>query len=202
MSDLRLSRRHFSFLAGAGLVAAALPRPVHALTVQRARTLIDQVVADILQVINSGRAEARMYQDFERILVRYADMPAIARSVLGPMARGASASQLSAFQQAFQGYISRKYGRRFREFIGGRIEVTGAQPLGQYFEVVSTVYLQGEAPFELRWRVADRSGQDRFFDLVIEGVSLLISERQEIGALLDQRGQNLNRLINDLNAMG
>ena len=33
----------------------------------------------------------------------------------------------AAFTAAYQGYISRKYGRRFREFIGGRIEVVDAR---------------------------------------------------------------------------
>ncbi len=67
-----------------------------------------------------------------------------------------------------------------------------------YYEVISTAYLQGERPFEVRWHVSDRAGRNLFFNIIIEGVNMLSSERTEIGALLDQRGGDLDRLIADL----
>jgi phospholipid transport system substrate-binding protein len=139
-----------------------------------------------------------MYGDFERIFARYADVPVIARSVLGPAGKSASAAQMQAFTKAYQGYLSRKYGRRFREFIGGRIEVSDAREVKSFVEVISTAYLQGEAPFEVRWHVSDKAGKSLFFNIIIEGVNMLASERTEIGALLDQRGGNLDQLIADL----
>ena len=110
-------------------------------------------------------------------------------------------AQLSGFTKAFQGYISRKYGRRFREFVGGRIEVSDARTVKSYVEVISTAYLQGESPFEVRWHVSDKSGKSLFFNIIIEGVNMLASERTEIGALLDQRGGDLDRLIADLKSI-
>jgi phospholipid transport system substrate-binding protein len=139
-----------------------------------------------------------MLRDFERLFSRNADVPTIARSALGPAARSASKAQLSAFTKAFQGYLSRKYGRRFREFIGGRIEVSDARVVKSYVEVISTAYLQGEAPFEVRWHVSDKAGKSLFFNIIIEGVNMLASERTEVGALLDQRGGDLDRLIADM----
>jgi phospholipid transport system substrate-binding protein len=122
----------------------------------------------------------------------------IARSALGVAARSASTAQMAAFTQAFQGYISRKYGRRFREFIGGSIEVVDAKPLKSYFEVISVAYLRGEAPFDLRFHVSDKSGRDLFFNIIIEGVNMLASERTEIGAMLDRRKGDIDALIKDL----
>ena len=105
---------------------------------------------------------------------------------------------MRAFTKAFQIYISRKYGRRFREFIGGRIEVTDAHPLKSYFEVISTAHLKGEAPFEVRWHVSDKAGKSLFFNIIIEGVNMLASERTEIGAMLDKRKGDIDALIADL----
>ena len=192
-----LSRRRF---LGTGLVAAAAfgAAPAFALTDGQARALIDSAVADINKIISSGQSEKQMYGSFEKLFVRYADVPQIAQSTLGTAARQASKAQLSAYTQAFQGYISRKYGRRFREFIGGRIEVTGARPIKSYFEVISVAHLKGEAPFDLRWHVSSRSGRDLFFNIIIEGVNMLASERSEIGAMLDKRKGNIDALIQDL----
>lgn len=200
-NDLPLTRRGFVLATAAGLVLAGLPRTAAALTVDQARGLVDKTVASINSIINSGKSESAMLRDFEKLFASYADVPTIARSALGPAARQASPAQLSAFSKAFQGYISRKYGRRFREFVGGRIEVTDAREVKSFVEVVSTAYMQGESPFEVRWHVSDKAGKSLFFNIIIEGVNMLASERTEIGALLDQRGGDLDRLIVDMKSL-
>lgn len=193
-----MSRRRFAAGFALGSVAMALPLPALALTVEDARALIDKAVAEINATIASGKSETAMYGDFERIFSRYADVAAIAQRALGPAARNASKAQMAAFTKAFQGYISRKYGSRFREFIGGTIEVTDARPLKSFYEVVSVALLKGQAPFDLRWHVSDKSGRNLFFNIIIEGINMLASEGAEIGAMLDKRKGDLDALIVDL----
>ena len=200
-NDLTLSRRNFGLGLAAIGALATLPRPALALTADAAKSLVDKTVATVNAIINSGKSEGAMLKDFEKLFVTYADVPTIARSVLGTAARSASKGQLSAYTKAFQGYISRKYGRRFREFEGGQIDVAEARAVKSYFEVISTARLKGEAPFEVRWHVSDKSGKDLFFNIIIEGVNMLASERTEMGALLDQRGGDLDRLIADLKTL-
>ena len=50
--------------------------------------------------------------------------------------------------------------------------------------------------------MSDRSGSDKFFDLLIEGISLLKSERAEIGAMLDKRRGDIDALVSDLQRAG
>lgn len=190
-------------LLGTGLAAAVLwPLPVRALTTAEASQLIDRVLADINRVINSGRSEAQILAEFERIFARYSDVPIIARSALGVAARQASAEQMRAFTAAFQGYISRKYGRRFRELIGGELRVEQARPYRNFFEVKTIALLRGQAPFEVVFLVSDRSGRDLFFNIFIEGVNMLATERTEIGALLDRHRGSIDAVTADLRRMG
>jgi phospholipid transport system substrate-binding protein len=189
-----LTRRGFVATGLGAAALASLPAASFALNVDQARDLIGAAIGEVNDTINSGASESSMFGKFERIFERYADVPTIARSALGPAARNASDAQMRAFTPAFQGYISRKYGRRFREFIGGRIEVTDARAIKSYFEVISVAYLQGEDPFDLRWHVSDKSGQNLFFNIIIEGVNMLASERTEIGALLDRSGGDIDAL--------
>lgn len=195
------SRRAFilGLLASAAVLAA--PR-AFALTEAQARSLIDSAVGDINRVINSGRPASAMYGDFERIFRRYADVPTIARSALGPPARQASPAQMAAFTDAFTGYLARKYGKRFRDFIGSQIQVTGTRQVKNFQEVSAVARLPGQQPFAVSFMVSDRSGSDRFFDLLIEGISLLKSERAEIGAMLDRNRGNIDALIADLQRAG
>lgn len=197
-----LNRRHVVSMLAASAAASTLPASAFALTEARAKSLVDQVVADINRVIASGKSVNSMIRDFERIFGRYADVNIIARSTLGQDSRRASSGQMRAFTKAFQSYIARKYGKRFREFIGGRIEVKGVRKVKSWHEVRSLVYLKGSSPFNVLFLVSDRSGRDLFFDMVIEGVSLRLTERTEIGAILDRNKGNIDGLIADLKKAG
>lgn len=195
-----LSRRHFVAGSFVTLIAIAAPLQAMAFSVAKAKNLISKVVVDINSIINSGKSEAAMLRDFEKIFVRYADVKWVAQLVLGADGRSASAAQKSAFAKAFQGYISRKYGRRFREFIGGSVSVKNAKAVKSFYEVKTVAVLKGEPPFEIVFVVADKNG--RFIDMKIEGISLVKAERTEIGAMLDKRRGNLDQLIADIRKIG
>ena len=194
-----LSRRTLLLSASAFAIA---PLPGFALSEAEATKLINAAVSDINRVRGSGKSQQAMNSDFEKIFVKYADVPTIARSALGPPARSAASAELRSFTSAFTGYLARKYGKRFREFIGGKIEVKGARAVNSFQEVIAGAVLRGQSPFDISFMVSDRSGSDKFFDLLIEGISLLKSEKAEIGAMLDKRRGDLGALIKDLNSAG
>lgn len=202
-STLMNSRRNvLALMAGAAALALLPTRPAHALSPAVAQSMIQQAIDQVFQVINSGRGTAQMYRDFEAILERYADVDIIARTVLGPVARQASPKQFAAYRNAFRGYLGRKYGKRFREFIGSKVEVTGARPLKSFVAVSSVARLNGRAPMEVEWHVSDKSGQPRFFNLIIEGVNMIASERAEVAAMLARRNGDIVALTADLQKAG
>jgi phospholipid transport system substrate-binding protein len=171
-----------------------LPRTGFALSADASQQLVAGLVAEVNAVIAAGKSEGAMINDFARIFDRYSDVPTIARYCLGADARSASAAQMQAYTVAFRNYIASKYGRRFREFIGGQITVQGATPVKSWIEVETTVLLQGRSPLRMDFHVSDRSGSHKFFNFIIEGVNMLLTERAEIGALLDRQGRDLNAL--------
>ncbi|MEM8655154.1 MAG: ABC transporter substrate-binding protein [Pseudomonadota bacterium] len=196
-----MHRRHF--IATATCAAACVGAlPAWALNEAGAERLINALVGDINGVIASGKGEGAMFRDFERIFARYSDTSYIAAYAMGADGRRASNAQKRAFSDAFQGYIARKYGRRFREFIGGRLEVKGVRKVKNWFEVETTAFLRGEAPFTVTFHVSNRSGRDLFFNMFIEGVNLLLTERTEIGALIDRNGGDIDAMIAQLRAVG
>ena len=174
----------------------------YALNKSEAESLVSALTQDIFKVINSGKPEKAMLRDFEKVFVRYADVPVIARSSLGIARRSATKSQLNSYTKVFQGYLTRKYGKRFREFIGAEIEVKKSRQTKRGYLVTSNVKLKGSSPFIVDWQVSDASGRNKMFDLIIEGISMLTLEREEIGAMLDRRGGDLNKLIAHLKTAG
>ena len=163
-----------------------------------AEALVAKLVADINAVISSGNSEPVMVKQFEKIFKSYADVPTIARYALGNDARALSKSQMERFTKVYSVYVSHKYGRRFREFIGGKIVVQKSRPIKSFFEVETQAHLKGWEPFTVSFLVSNRSGKLLFFNMFIEGINMLLSERTEIGAMLDKRRGNINKVMEDL----
>ena len=171
---------------------------VNALNTAQADKLISSLVKDINTIINSQKPPTFMYLDFKSVLTKYADTKIMSQKVLGIDWRRATIRQRQDFQKAFEHYLSRKYGKRFREFLGGEIIVTKSRKINSVFEVVSIVKLDGQAPFEVRWLVANKDGTPKMFNLFIEGINVSSSEKTEIGAMLDKRRGNIDELITHL----
>ena len=196
-------RREFCLLGAAtGFGAIAGAMPALALNSDQAKRLVTKAVGDINSAIASGKSGRRLYSDFERVFYKYSDVNAISRYVLGVKARELSASELSSFSKAFASYLSRKYGKRFRDFRGNTIKVQSARSVKRFFEVKSQVAIPGQQSLDVTFLVSDRSGKPLFFNLFIEGINMLITERDEIGALLDARRGDIGRLIKDLPKLG
>ena len=192
------SRRAFV----ASLAALTLPLPAFAISGPAAEKLVENAVGDINKIIASGKSGTAMLRDFERVFDRYADVNIIALTTLGPARRSASKAEVSAFVAAFKGYFTRKYGKRFNEFVGGQIIVEGSRASKSNVEVQSTAKLRGSAPFKVTWLVSDKSGSPKIFNIIIEGVNTLTSERAEIGAMLDKRRGDIGALTADLKKLG
>lgn len=195
-----LNRRHF--IASAAASVSMVGASALALTTNAASDLVTKVTDRIIRVVNSGTNEAGVAKEFEKLLGQYADMPVISRSVLGPIARSTSQSDLAAFSNVLPGYLSRKYSSQFHEFKGGSLAVSGTRDRGKFIEVTSTARVPGKSAIDVTFRVWDRSGSAKFIDLLVEGVSLVTTERSEIGALLDQRGGSVSRLARDMKKLG
>ena len=193
-----MTRRSAVAAVSASFAAMFAPKAAFALSENEAKALVDKLVGEINKVIASGKSETAMYRDFERIFARYSDTSYIAAYTLGNDGRKASASQKKSYSKAFQTYVARKYGRRFREFIGGRLEVVGVRKVKKWYEVDATAYLKGQSPFTVTFLVSDRSGRNKFFNLYVEGINMLLTERTEIGAMLDKRRGDFDKLISDL----
>lgn len=194
------TRRGFLGLIAGG--AALVAMPAHAMTAGQAKAAIQTAADEVYAIINSGAPAAQMYRQFEGVFARRADLDAMVRSALGPTARQIDQRTFAEFKAAMAGYVARKYGKRFREFIGSRLEVGEARQVKSFWSVSSVAYLNGRSPLQVDWHISDKTGQPRFFNLIIEGVNMLASEREEIRAMLARRRGDVNAVIADLRQAG
>ena len=195
-----LTRREMIGSAAAAALCAFVPGAALAVTAAQASNLVERMLTDINRVIDSGKSENAMIADFERIFRTYGDMPYIAAYAMGADGRRATPAQKKAFTNAFSGYVSRKYGKQFRKFIGGKLEIEGSKKVKNAYQVSTTALLRGEAPFDVTFFVGEKSG--RFYNMYVEGVNMLLTERTEVGAMLDRRRGDIDAMIADLRRAG
>ena len=197
-----LNRRDVTFGLGLSVAFGALAQPAFAVSQGAAEILVNKLVATINKVIASGKSEKAMIRDFEKIFIKYADVRYLASYALGVDGRRATAAQKKQFQKAFQAYIARKYGKQFRKFIGGKLEVKSAKTVKSHVEVKTMAHLKGQAPFDVTFFVSDKTGKPVFYNMYIEGINMLLSERTEIGAILDKNGGSIDKMIKRLKRIG
>lgn len=203
-ADMTIDRRTVLTGLAASAVALVMPRMAFADAVSRAQQHVSAASAELSSLVNSGKSGASLYREFQRIMSKYADMPVVAASCLGRDWRSASSSQKKAYVNAFQGYLAAKYGRQFGDFTNATIQMEGGREVKDKkgrsagVEVFTTVVRPGQENIGVNWQISERSGSPKAVNLIIEGVSLLSNERQEIGAMLDAQGGSIDGLIQQL----
>ncbi len=179
-------------LAGLGVARADGP--------QSPAGFVDSLVSDALVVIkDESLSDQDRQARFEALLQRGFDMPRIARYVLGRYWTAASDDQRQAFAQLFERWVVQTYASRFKGYSGEQVKVTGARDEGQGAVVTTEIVsAAGAPPLKLDWRVGHKDGAYKILDIDVEGVSMALTERDEIAAVIQRNGgtvASLNRVF-------
>jgi phospholipid transport system substrate-binding protein len=192
-----LTRRGaLTLLAASSLLRAG---SAAALEPSDAEAFVQRVADEVLKVVRQASAAQPRADQMLDLFRRYAALPQIARFTAGVAWRSMSAAQQQAYVDAFEKYAVRMYSNRIGEYSGQTLEVTGSQDAGRRGVLVNTVLKStGQPDTRIDWLVSDHDGEPKLVDVVAEGVSLSISQREEFASMLDRRGGDIDRFIADL----
>ena len=114
--------------------------------------------------------------------------------------RLATPEQRSAYLDLFRDTIVYTYTRRFKDYGGQSIRTTGNQESknGRFVFVKSEIFDPSGAgkPISLVWRILPLDkGEFRIVDVIIEGVSLGVTQRNEYASVIQRGGGNVQVLI-------
>jgi phospholipid transport system substrate-binding protein len=133
----------------------------------------------------------------DALVVEGFDLDRVARIALGRYWKAADEAQRREFTALFRAYVLTSYGRRFSEYADRRLRVAAAAPAGEDDATVEAYVEGGPTPVRLDWRLARAGDGWRVLDLTVEGVSLLLTYRNEFAAVIEQGG-GLSGLIGEL----
>ena len=150
------------------------------------RDLADQAISTLAETDgNLAERESRL----RPILANGFDMPHIARFAMGRYWRRANAEQQRDYIAAFSDYVVATYARRFGGYSGETLSILSEKELGpKDYSVVTRIERADNPPIDAEWRVRIDDDAAKVIDVVVEGVSMSVTQRAEFASVVRQNG--------------
>jgi len=163
-----------------------------------AKNFIDKLGKDAIEVVGNAKlSEKAKMNALADIIKPSVDFDWIGKFVLARSWKTASEEQRKEFLSLYQSFMIKTYTSRVKEFSSVAFDVTGVNHNGDDEYTVSTKILRpSEAPVLVDYRVIDKGGNIKIIDMVVEGVSLLTTQRSEFASVVSRDGiDGLNEML-------
>jgi phospholipid transport system substrate-binding protein len=198
---LSLSRRGFTrglaVCSALVLLAVAAARPTDAAEAgdpaQFVRDFTGRALTVLADEALAGEARERA---FHGLLTAGFDVKTIGRFVLGRYWRKASEAERAEFGRLFEDLIVATYSRQFAAYSGETLKVEDVRQQDEKSVLVTSRILRPEGePIQLDWRLLRRGQSWRIVDVVVEGMSMALSQRSEYAAVIKSSGGRVEGLL-------
>jgi phospholipid transport system substrate-binding protein len=123
------------------------------------------------------------------------DVNAVARFCLGRFWRTATPAQQQQYLGLFRNMLVANISTKLGEYRGVRFTVGAAQDRDDG-EIVSTVVARPNNPTtNIQWVVANATADPKIIDVIAEGTSLRLTQRDDYASFLSQHGNNVDALL-------
>jgi phospholipid transport system substrate-binding protein len=162
-------------------------------------TVITDLGNQALQVLGKNVGSDQRVARFRRLFTEDFDVPGIARFVLGRYWNIATEPQQQEFVRLFTNYIALAYSNRLAEYSGETLRVTGTRPAPDGSVVSSEIIRpNGAPPARVDWLLTQHDSAYRISDVVVEGVSMAVTQRSEFASVIQRNGGQVQGLITAL----
>src|SRR6516162_3406826 len=163
------------------LIASAWWTTVSGAGAADADLFMSQLWGQTVEVLSKKVPRAERLTRFRQLFQADFDVPGIARFVLGRYWRSATEQEQQEFLKLFEDYVVFVYGTRLSSFNGETFKLRGSRTDASG-TIVSTdiISANGDAPIKVDWRLINDHGAFKINDVIIEGISMLVTQRSEL----------------------
>lgn len=184
--------RHLAWLSAVVIILAGLvAQPVQAAGPAEAKAYASGIGDKVLTVMNDAKlSNTQKLAQLEALFVDVVDVDWVGRFVLGRHWRGADDGQKQAYLEAYRDFLIKHYTSRFAEYSGETftIEQTEKRREGEYLVRMNIRRPQGQAPVIVDYMLRENGGSFKVFDIIVEGVSLISTQRSEFDSVVSRNG--------------
>ena len=170
---------------------------------KEAEELIQSTTDNAKRIVldNSIKNEDKKIQ-IEKIAINVVDVDGLGRFTLGNYKNNLNSEQLEKYTTTFKTFFAKNISSRLQSYSDQDIKVTSSKKLSENYVLVSSKMISNKnnQQVSIDWRVFKVNDKLLIRDLVIEGLSLAKTQREEFSSILSSKGfeglmENLNNFI-------
>ena len=168
------------------------------------------IETDIFDKTNVNRASKILSQDLSKeqkidklkmIAVETVDIKGIGFYTLGGVRKSLNEKDKEKYLKLFKNYFLKSFSSRLAEYTNPEIDVQGKKVLNENYTIVNSI-LKGtkERPeIKIDWRIYTKEIEKPLIrDLIIEGLSLARTQKEEFSSIIESNNGNIESLFNTL----
>ena len=126
------------------------------------------------------------------------DIKGIGLYTLGSFRKSLSESQKNEYSSLFENYFLKTSSSRLSEYTNPKIEVSDKKVLNKNYTIVNSILVgTSERPeVKIDWRIYTKNPDNPLIrDLIIEGLSLVRTQKEEFSSILNSNNGDINSLF-------
>ena len=153
------------------------------------------------QILSENISKQEKMNQLEIIAKETVDIIGIGYYSLGSKRKELDDNQKEQYSKLFEGYFLKSFSSRLAEYTNPEIQVNDKKVLNKNYTIVNSVLLgTAERPeVKIDWRIYTKvSNNPLIRDLIIEGLSLARTQKEEFSSILNSNDGDINALFKTL----
>ena len=150
------------------------------------------------EALNNKFSKKEKIEKLKQIASETVDIKGIGFYTLGNYRKNITDDQMKQYKKLFEQYFLKSFSSRLAEYSNPEIEVVSKKILNQNYTMVSSVLVSTEQRPEVKidWRVYTKNSESPLIrDLIIEGLSLARTQKEEFSSIIQSNDGDINALF-------
>jgi len=182
------------------MICFMLPLSAHAGSPEASKAFIADMGSEAVSFLKDETLSMeKKKQKFRSLLNNKFDMKTIGRFALGRYWNTATPAQQKEYLKLFNDLVVKVYSSRFEQYDGQSFEVRSAKATGKKDMLVgSDIVPPNGSKVRVDWRIRDKGGNLKVIDVIIEGVSMGLTQRSDFASVIQRGGGDIEVLLQHL----
>ena len=163
---------------------------------------IFELVSDAINRLSNKDLNDKEKSEFiEQIALENVDINALGLYTLGELRKSSEKDQIIRYQAAFEKYFLKSLTSRLKDYSSSKFEIVSSDKKSSNYTIVSSKIVpdDGKPEIKIDWRIYTKNPEKPLIrDLIVEGLSLARTQKEEFSSILSSNDNNLNVLIKKL----
>ena len=165
------------------------------------KQFIAEITNKAKEILNSSNSKKIKGEQLSEMALKTVDIKGLAYYTLGSKRKEISSEELKKYEKLFKGYFLKSFTSRLTDYSDPKIDVLSAEIVNEKYTIVKTLLLATDKKPEVRinWRVYTKNPDKPLIrDLIVEGLSLARTQKEEFASILSANNNNINVLFEKL----